>query len=127
MLIFGNSHIDSPKFISISSIKDIEKTTPKDVLLIKDFKAPYSLAKHCAKNNLPYAIVAITIKDALFANALNATYIIATLTLAKELQKIADNYLWDSKVLAIISSDNELENIAKASIDGAIYQNYIKD
>ncbi len=127
MLIFGSKYIESPQFITISKIDDIEATTPNDILLLKDFSAPYFLAKHCAKNNLAYAIKVNTIKEALFANALNANYIIAQTALAKELQSIADNYLWDAKVLAIISNDDELETIAKASIDGAIYKNYIKD
>ncbi len=127
MLIFGNEYIESPHFITISTIEEIDATTPKDILYLQEFKAPYSLAKHCASNNLPYAIKVNTIKEALYANAFNANYIIAQTALAKELQSIADNYLWDAKVLAIISNDNDLESIAKASIDGAIYQNHIKD
>ena len=127
MLIFGNEYIESPQFIAISTIEEIAATTPNDILYLQEFKAPYSLAKHCASNNLPYAINVNSIQEALFANALNASYIIAKIALAKQLQSIADNYLWDSKVLAIISNDDELETIAKASIDGAIYQNHIKD
>ena len=127
MLIFGNEYIESPHFITISTVEEIDATTPKDILYLQEFKAPYSLAKHCASNNLPYAIKVNSIKEALYANALSASYIIAEIALAKELQSIADNYLWDTKVLAIISNDDDLETIAKASIDGAIYQNHIKD
>ncbi len=127
MLIFGNKYIESPQFITISAIEEIETTAPNDILYLKNFSAPYLLAKHCAKNNLHYAVKVNSIKEALFANALSASYIIAQTALAKELQSIADNYLWDSKVLAIISNDNDLETIAKASIDGAIYKNHIKD
>ena len=127
MLIFGNEYIESPHFIAISAIEEIDTTTPKDILYLQEFKAPYLLAKHCAKNSLTYAVKVSSLKEALFANAFNASYIIAQTTLAKELQSIADNYLWDAKVLAIISNDNDLETIAKASIDGAIYQNHIKD
>jgi len=36
------------------------------------------------------------------------------------LQKIADNYLWDMKILAIISSEDEIEEIALLEIDGAV-------
>ena len=45
--------------------------------------------------------------------------------LAKQIQKIADNYMYDSKILAIIKSNDELENIAKNEIDGVIYKNLI--
>ena len=126
MLIFGNSYIESPKFVTIENIENIQKTTPNDILLLKEFKAPYTLAKHCASNNLVYAVIVKSITEALFANALGATYIVAATLLAKEIQKLADNYLWDSKVLAIIFNDDELETIAKASIDGVIYNNIIK-
>ncbi len=127
MLIFGNSYIESPRFVSIKAVADIDKTSPKDILYIQEFTPPYNLAKHCAKNNLVYAVAISSVKDALFANAFKASYCICNKELASEVQNIAQEYLWDLKVLAVISDDNELETIAKASIDGVIYQNYLKD
>ena len=40
---------------------------------------------------------------------------------AKEIQKLAENYLFDSKVLLCISLDYEIEHAAKAGIDGVIF------
>ncbi len=127
MLIFGNAFIETPLFKKVESIEDISKTSPNDILYIPNFKAPFSLAKHCGTNSLEYAVKITSLKEALFANALGASYLVCEQELAKVVQNIADNYLWDLKVLAVISDDEELETTAKASIDGVIYQNYLKD
>ena len=41
------------------------------------------------------------------------------------MQKIAENYMFDSKILAIIKSNDELEEIALDEIDGVIYKELI--
>lgn len=127
MLIFGNRYIEMPKFVTVQTIEDIATTTPNDILFLKSFTPPYSLAKHCLENGLQYAVLVNSITEALFANAFNTSFIVCEKTLAASLQKIANEYLWDLKILAIISNDNELEALAKASIDGAVYKTYIKD
>jgi len=125
MLIFGNPYIDSPKFIKINTISQIDSTNPKDILLI-EFKEPFSLAKYCFENSLEYAIEANSIKDALLSINLGCSFIIANLELAKTLQKIANEYLWDSKILVKIKDDSALEKVALNYIDGVIYQNHIE-
>ena len=67
-----------------------------------------------------------SIKEAIYASNFNAKYIICENELAKKLQKIADNYMYDSKILAIIDSNEELEQVAKLEIDGIIYRNLLK-
>ena len=66
------------------------------------------------------------IKEALYVNALEGKYIIADKTLAVSLQKLADNYIFDSKILALIDSNDEFEEIAKNEIDGVIYKKLLK-
>lgn len=41
--------------------------------------------------------------------------------LAKVCQNIADSYLFDSKILAVIQSEQEIESLALSHIDGAIF------
>ena len=125
MLIFGNPYIEATRFIEINSISQIDATTPKDILLV-EFKEPFTLAKYCLKNALPYAIEASSIKDALIATNLGVGYLITNLELAKTLQKIANEYLWDSKILVKIKDDSTLEKVALNYIDGVIYQNHIE-
>jgi len=118
MIIFGSQYINSPKLVKVSSVEEINKTTPNDILLI-DFKAPFELAQYCKENNLAYAIEANSVLDAIYASNLEASFVIADIELAQTLQKLADNYLWDTKILAKIQSEEEIEKVALLGIDGA--------
>ena len=44
----------------------------------------------------------------------------------KRCRKPRRNYLFDSKVLALIADENEIENLARKNIDGVIFQKVIK-
>ena len=52
-----------------------------------------------------------SIKEAIYASNFNAKYIICENELAKNYKKIADNYMWDSKILTIIKSSDDLEKL----------------
>ena len=120
MLIFGAKDIETPNFFSVANVEDIKKSTPKDIVLLKSFSSPYTLAKYCQENEVVYAVAVESIKESIFASNLGASFIICNFELAKELQKVADNYLWDTKVLAKISSEDEMESVALAGVDGVI-------
>ena len=77
------------------------------------------------KNNLSSAVVVSSIKEAIYCNSLNVKYIISEKNLACEIQKIADNYMYDSKNLVIIDSNEEFEQTTIAQIDGVIYRELI--
>ena len=85
----------------------------------------YIDAKYCFENEISFAVVVNSIKEAVYSSNLNTKYIITNKELSKELQKIADNYMYDAKILAIIESSDEFEEIAKAQIDGVIFKNLI--
>ena len=67
-----------------------------------------------------------SIKEAIYATNFNTKYIICENELAKKLQKIADNYMWDSKILTIIKSSDDFEKVALEEIDGAIYSDLLE-
>ncbi|MGE0051732.1 MAG: hypothetical protein AB7S49_09400 [Arcobacter sp.] len=122
MIIIGDDLIPFEELNLINSIEDIKNTKANSALL---FFYNEELLKYCFKNELTSAVVVKSIKEAIYCNSLNAKYIICEKKLAKKLQKIADNYMYDSKILAIIKSNDELENIAKNEIDGVIYKDLI--
>ena len=72
------------------------------------FEYNEELLKYCYLNNLNYFVQINSVKEGLYANSLNAKYIVCKKTLAKKMQKIAENYMFDSKILAIIKSNDQL-------------------
>ncbi|ABV67491.1 conserved hypothetical protein [Aliarcobacter butzleri RM4018] len=119
MLVIGDKLIHFENIFFISSIQDIKNTKANSTLI---FNYDEVLLKYVSENSISSAVIVTSIKEAIYANCLNAKYIISNQDLAKEIQKIADNYMFDSKNLAIIKSNDEFEQIAKNEIDGAIYE-----
>ena len=122
MIIIGDDLVPFEELNLINSFEDIKKTKANSTLL---FFYNEELLKYCYENELFSAIVVKSIKEAIYSNSLNVKYIICEKKLAKKLQKIADNYMYDSKILAIVDSNNEFEEIAKSEIDGVIFKNLI--
>lgn len=119
MIIIGDKLVPSAKLFAISTIEEIKNTEANSTLY---FLFNDEILKYCFENSLDFAVKIESIKEAIYANALNAKYIIAEKKLAKKIQKIAENYMFDSKVLAIIETNDEFEDIAKVEIDGVIYK-----
>lgn len=119
MIIIGDKLVPSTELFKIFNIEDIKNTEANSTLY---FLFNDEILKYCFENSLDFAVKIESIKEAIYANALNAKYIIAEKKLAKKIQKIAENYMFDSKVLAIIETNDEFEDIAKVEIDGVIYK-----
>ena len=119
MKIFGHEWIESEVFYAVSSIEEISITPANSLLKLSSLPKTLELAKHCQQNNLRYAVEIISIEEAIFANLLKATYVVCAKELAKELMPIAQNYLFDTQVLATINKD-EIEEMAKAGVDGVV-------
>ncbi len=119
MKIFGHEWIESETFYAVNSVEEIAKTPANSLLELEPLSQSLELAKHCQKNALRYALKVENIEEVMFANLLNATYILCEKELAKELMLIAQNYLFDTQVLAYIKKD-EIEEMAKIGVDGVI-------
>ena len=123
MIILGDKNLPYENISFISSIEGIINTKANSTLL---FLYDLELLKYSYENELSSAVIVTSIKDAIYSNNLNAKYIISEKHLAIQIQKIADNYMYDSKNLVIIDSNEEFEHIAKDEIDGVIYRDLIK-
>ena len=119
MKIFGHEWIESERFYEVTQESDISKTPTNALLKLDLLSTSLSLAKYCQSNALRYAIEIKNIEEAIFANLLSATYILCDKSLAKELMPIAQNYLFDTQILAYIK-ENEIEEMAKAGVDGVV-------
>ena len=123
MILIGDSLVAHEDMFRIYHQEQIGESKANSTII---FKYNSAILKYVSLNDLSYAVVVSNIKESIYSNALNAKYIICTKDIAKDIQKIAENYMFDSKVLAIIESNNELEEIASNEIDGVIYKNILE-
>lgn len=121
MIIIGHPWIKSNRFFKVFSIKGIEKSKPDDIVLLEPLVDSHSYAEHCQANAIPFAVVVNTLDDALFANALGARYIVCEEDDALMIQPIANEYLFDTRILVLIHSVKEISKIARGHIDGVIF------
>jgi hypothetical protein len=126
MILIGHPYIEAPRFIKVTTTDEIlEKSNATDMVVLENLSSSHKIAQFCQTNEIPYAIFCETITDAILGNALGANHLIASSQLAKVLQPIATEYLFDTKVLARISSESEIEALAIASVDGVIFNHHI--
>jgi len=121
MLIFGHPWVESRRFVKIFSVEEIEKSTPEDTLLLEPLNVSLELAHHCKRNGLSFALTISSLKEALLANALGADFLVCQHEQAIEIQKVAEEYLFDTKVLVLVEEDREIETMARFGIDGIVF------
>ena len=90
------------------------------------FKFDRNLIKKALSLGASFSIFVSNLNEAIVANAAGAKFIIADITLAKDLAAVASEYLFDALVAVLIESEDELEKLCKLSIDAAILPNAIK-
>jgi hypothetical protein len=125
MIILGHPDIPFQPLHYVESVEEISRTPSGVVLWLGPYAQAKEIAKHCRQNRIAYAVMAESLIDALLANALHATYILAQMPLATQLQKMAETYLFDAKIIVPIDEEIEMAAIAQAGIDGVIFQEAI--
>jgi len=122
MIILGSAHIPHPAFFKISNIEDIKNTKSNSFVV---FNYDIDIIKYCNENNIQSAVIIESITQSLFCNNLNVDFILVNKNIASSIQKIAQNYMFDSKVTQIISDENEIEQIALNEIDACIFKELV--
>jgi hypothetical protein len=125
MIFFGHRFINSKNFYHISSIEAILNTPPSSTLYIEFSETNLDIITHAKLNSMPMAIYAEDITDVLYASSLGANFIVVPKNLAKSAQNIAENYLFDAKILSTIEDEDEIEELALLGVDGVIFPNTI--
>jgi hypothetical protein len=125
MLLFGHKFIKSEKFFHISDIDSIEKTPSSSNIYLEFSEDNLDIIEFLKLNEIVFGLYVKTITEVIYASALDASYIIVNKRLAKSAQNIAQNYLFDAKILAHIDDEDEIEEMALLGLDGIIFQEAI--
>jgi len=125
MLLFGHRFIQSENFYHINTITAITKTPPNSLLFLPFEESNLDIIEHLRENDLAYGVSVTNIESLIYAAALQANYIILEKELAKSAQNIAENYLFDAKILLKIESEEEIAEAALLGIDGILFANAI--
>ena len=123
MIIIGDKLVPFEEMTYIKNLENIKNSKANSIVM---FNYDEKTLKYAYENELSSAVIVTSITEAIYCNSLNAKYIISEKHLAIQIQKISDNYMYDSKNLVIIDSNEEFEHIAKDEIDGVIYRDLIK-
>ena len=126
MLIVGHPWVKSQKFHKVCSLEEIRLSQASDVVLLDTLADSYALAQYCQENGIAYALKTKSIDEALFANALGAKYMVCEEAMALVIQPIAQEYLFDARILVPVENEKEMTKLAKAGIDGVIFAEAIQ-
>lgn len=121
MLLFGHPFIDFKPFYHIDEIDEIERTPANSTLFTHFSKTNLDIIKYLQANHLAFALEVKNLSEAVFAHNLRASYIVVRPELAKQVQAVAENYLFDAKVLCRLENEADIEEKIIQGIDGVIY------
>jgi hypothetical protein len=121
MILIGHPWIESTKFCRAYNEKEIKSVAEDQTVLLEPLVDSYKLARYCYDNDIPYAVVVNTLDEAIYANALGAKYVICDEDTALMIQPVANEYLFDTRVLVLIKSEKEVSKIARGGIDGVVF------
>lgn len=126
MLIIGDKELRSNlKLKEVLKESDLKKIDHGCVVLFDTISKRLEWTKFCVKNELEFAVIAKSLADVLYANIEGANYIVVSKQIAKDAQDLADNYMFDAKILQLIDTQDEIEEAAKNHIDGVMYRSCI--
>jgi len=121
MLFFGHKFLESPKFYHVFDIDTILTTPPASTIYLEFHESNLDIINYLKENAITFALKVENITEVAYANALGAAYIIVETALAKTAQKIAENYLFDAKILVVIEEESEIEELVLLGVDGVIF------
>ncbi len=121
MIIIGHPWIESSRFRKVFSEEDIKNSEVDNIILLEPLVDSIKLARYCQSNDIPYAVSVNTLNEALFCNALDANFMVCEEDEACVIQPIAEEYLFDTKILVLIHEEKDIAKISRSGIDGVIF------
>jgi len=121
MLLFGHRFIANDEFFHVFDIESIEKTPPSSKIYLDFSEKNLDIITYLQTNQIIFALGIKNITELIYAASLGASYIMLDKELAKTAQSIAENYLFDAKILVHIREENAIEEMTLLGIDGVIF------
>jgi hypothetical protein len=125
MLLFGHPYLPSETFYHIDAIEAVRHTPANSVVTLSFTRENLDIIDYLHQNSVRFALHIETTSDAVLAENLGASYLILHPRDASAIQKVADHYLFDAKVLGYIESIDSLEDLIEMGLDGAIFSDAI--
>lgn len=125
MIILGHNLIPSFTFFHVPNIDAINNTPPNSAIFLEFDEENIETIEYLQKNELCFCLSIKNITHLIYASSLGASYIIVQKELVKSAQDIANNYLFDAKILVAIEDENDIEELALIGVDGVIFSNAI--
>jgi hypothetical protein len=121
MILFGHPYVPSERFYHIDSIEAVRHTPANSVLALFFSPENLDIIHYLHRNAIRFALFVETRNDAVIAENLRASYLIVNPKYGSAIQKVAEHYLFDAKVLGYINETNDLEELIDMRLDGAIF------
>ena len=125
MIIYGHRFIKSEPFFHVLDIEGILHTPPSSIIFSEFSEDNLDIIEHLSTNGIVMALGVNDIVELVYASSLGASFIVVSKELASSAQEIANNYLFDAKILVKVEEEEEIEEIALLGIDGVIFPNAI--
>jgi hypothetical protein len=121
MLLFGHPYVPSEQFYHIESVEAIRHTPANSVVTL--FFAPDNLdvIDHLRRNRIRFGLHIETVEEAVIAENLGASYLIVAPENGIEIQRVAEHYLFNAKVLGYVDTTEHLERLIELRLDGAVF------
>ena len=125
MLIYGHRFIPSNSFYHVLDIDSISNTPPSSTIHIEFNEENLDIISHAKINQIHSSVCVKNITEIIYASSLGASFIVVRKELAPAARKLANEYLFDAKILVLIESESEIEELAILGVDGVIFSSAI--
>jgi hypothetical protein len=125
VIIFGHRFIKSEMLYHVNSISSIAKTPSNSLIYITFNEENLDIINHCIDNEINFALDVHTVLELIYAENFGASYITVQADQVKDMQKIANEYLFDAKILAHITTEEDIVGLAYQGIDGVLFSHAI--
>jgi len=121
IIIGGHELVSTNEKIVMGCDENAHGITPNDIVYIVFDRHAMPKYKTLIDKGVALALHVADLREFIYACNLDAKYVVAHKEDAIVMQKAADNYLYDTKVLALIDEEEEIEWAASHEIDGVLF------